>query len=229
MSMRANTLVSVLAFATLCGASVAIANDSDLAHGEKVFKKCSTCHMVGPKVRNRVGPPLNNIMSAKAGQVSDFKYSNAMKKAANDGLHWTEETLDAFLEDPKDFLPKTKMTFRGLKSARDRKDLIAYLATFSGGEMAAIVDEGFTVSADVLAISGDAEYGEYLSSECSTCHRSDGDNDGIPAIVGWQTEDFVTAMHAYREKQRENPVMQLITGRLSDEEIAALAEYFKNL
>lgn len=82
---------------------------------------------------------------------------------------------------------------------------------------------------EVLAIVGDREYGEYLGSECLACHQTDGANDGIPGIVGWPTEDFVIAMHAYRLKLRPNPVMQTMAGRLSDEEIAALAVYFGQL
>lgn len=87
----------------------------------------------------------------------------------------------------------------------------------------------FSVAAAVLAIEGDVEYGEYLASECTTCHQVNGTNDGIPSIVGWETDDFVTAMHAYKEKHRDNPVMQMVTGRLSNDEIAALAAYFKGL
>ena len=81
----------------------------------------------------------------------------------------------------------------------------------------------------MLAIVGDAEYGEYLSSECLTCHQSSGSNDGIPGITAWPTEDFVIAMHAYKQKIRSHPVMQMMAGRLSDEEIAALAAYFSDL
>lgn len=207
-----------------------LANDTgDAVRGKHVFKKCANCHMLGTEARNRVGPPLNNIMAARAGGVAGFKYSRTMQKAAHDNLHWTVETLDAFLLDPKGYLPKTKMSFRGLKNANDRADVIAYLATFSGGSMASKVDEDFAVSEAVLSIEGDPEYGEYLSSECTTCHRVDGDNDGIPGIVGWQTDVFVTAMHAYREKHRDHPVMQMITGRLSDDEIAALAAYFNGI
>lgn len=90
-------------------------------------------------------------------------------------------------------------------------------------------EPAFAVAANILAIEGDPEYGEYLSSECITCHQTSGANDGIPSIVGWDTESFVTAMHAYREKHRENPVMQMVAGRLADDEIAALAAYFKDL
>ena len=87
----------------------------------------------------------------------------------------------------------------------------------------------FSVPEGVLALVGDLEYGEYLAAECTTCHQSDGANDGIPGIVGWETADFVTAMHAYKEQHRENPVMQMVTGRLANDEIAALAAYFKSL
>ena len=223
-----NQLILMLG-AVVFSSNVASEELGDPQRGMQVFKKCSSCHMVGVDARNRVGPPLNNIMSARAAGIADFKYSKALKKAASDGLHWTNDTLDAFIEKPKGFLPKTKMSFRGLKDAADRADLIAYLALFSGGTMAAKVDEGFTVSAEILSLEGDAEYGEYLASECTTCHQTNGENDGIPAIIGWETGDFVTAMHAYKENQRKNPVMQLVTGRLSNEEIAALAEYFKGL
>ena len=81
----------------------------------------------------------------------------------------------------------------------------------------------------ILALEGDAEYGEYLASECKTCHQASGANDGIPGITQWPTEDFVVAMHAYKRKLRPHPVMQMMAGRLNDEEIAALAAYFKDL
>lgn len=89
--------------------------------------------------------------------------------------------------------------------------------------------QGFTVASEVLAIPGDVEYGEYLASECTSCHQTNANSDGIPVIIGWEEDAFVTAMHAYREKHRDNPVMQMIAGRLGDEEIAALASYFKTI
>ena len=79
---------------------------------------------------------------------------------------------------------------------------------------------------EILSLQGDRDYGAYLSSECTTCHQAEGGNAGIPSIVYWPKEDFVTALHAYKSKQRKHPVMQMIAGRLSNEEIAALAAYF---
>ena len=76
---------------------------------------------------------------------------------------------------------------------------------------------------------GDRELGQYLSSECVTCHQATGRFDGIPPIVGWPDAAFVEIMDEYRRKKRPNPVMQTIAGRLSDEEIAALAAYFGGL
>jgi cytochrome c len=36
-------------------------------------------------------------------------------------------------------------------------------------------------------------------------------------------------MHAYKAKLRPHPVMQMMAGRLSNDEIAALAAYFATL
>ena len=79
------------------------------------------------------------------------------------------------------------------------------------------------------AIKGDRDLGEYLSAECVTCHQLSGKFEGIPPIVGWPEESFVTIMNEYRGKQRENAVMRNIAAKFSDEEIAALAAYFGSL
>lgn len=89
-------------------------------------------------------------------------------------------------------------------------------------------------SLTVPAVSGpvaaaDAAYGEYLSSECTTCHRSDGKDKGIPSIVGWPPEQFIAVLKSYKVKDRQNRIMQTITGRLTDEDMAALAAYYATL
>ena len=80
-----------------------------------------------------------------------------------------------------------------------------------------------------LIAGADIGYGEYLSGECVTCHHSAGLNEGIPSITGLDIEGFVYIMHAYRNKKMENPVMQLVAGRLDNEQIASLAVYFGSL
>ncbi len=81
----------------------------------------------------------------------------------------------------------------------------------------------------LLALEGDREYGAYLAAECLTCHSADGEDRGIPGIAGWPREATITALYAYRIKAREHAAMRMIAGRLSDEEIAALALYFEGV
>lgn len=77
--------------------------------------------------------------------------------------------------------------------------------------------------------ASDRELGEYLSSQCTTCHQKSGKAKGIPSIIGWDRESFVAIMNAYKKKERENKVMQSIAASLSDEDISALATYFGSL
>ena len=149
-----------------------------------------------------------------------------------DGLVWTIETLDAYIENPRSLISGTRMSYRGLKDQTKRNDLLAYLRAFSDRPRD-IPEASPTARAsehvlppEILAMQGDPEFGAYLSSECTTCHQRDGSDQGIPSITHWPTEDFVVAMHAYKRQLRPHPVMQMMAGRLTDEEIAALAAYF---
>lgn len=201
----------------------------DVEAGQKQFRRCASCHMVGPDAKDRVGPSLNNIVGAAVAGSADFRYSDAFRDVGEEGQIWDVASLDAFLTSPRDYIRGNRMSFSGLRDAQDRADIIAYLQSFADGETAGEIEAGFMVAPEILAIQGDVEYGEYLGSECKTCHQTSGTNDGIPNIIGLSTDDFATAMHAYREKFRDNPVMQLVANRLDDEEIAALAAYFKDL
>ena len=79
----------------------------------------------------------------------------------------------------------------------------------------------------ILAL-GDKEYGQHLAGECVTCHKANS-NKGIPSINGYDKDVFVTVMLAYKNKEMQNPVMQMIAGRLDNEQIASLALYFNTL
>ena len=112
-------------------AEPADAPDPELvAAGEKVFRQCKACHMVGDGAKNRVGPHLNGVMNRAAGMVDGFRYSSALKDMAADGLVWDEESLAAFLADPRGFMKGTKMGFAGLRSDEDIAAINAYLSTF---------------------------------------------------------------------------------------------------
>ena len=230
--------VVIAVWAALSGAAFAEENATaigDPERGAKMFKRCQSCHQVGQGGKHKVGPHLNGIFFRPAAAFDDYKYSKGMYAAREAGLVWDVDGLSNFLEAPKATVPGTKMSFRGMKKEQDRNDLLAYLRTFSDNPQdipeAAPTARKVEVelAPEILAIVGDPDYGEYLSTECTTCHQTDGAYDGIPSIVQWPAEDFVIAMHAYKIKQREHPVMQMMAGRLSDEEIAALAAYFGNL
>ena len=121
----------VAAKAMLLVLVAASAEAQDVNNGEDVFKKCRPCHQVGYGAKNLVGPLLNGIVGRKAGTVDGFTYSQSNKEAGDKGLVWTEEILLKYLENPMVFMPGTRMSFAGLKEEDDRKDVIAYLKTFS--------------------------------------------------------------------------------------------------
>lgn len=207
-------------------------NFGDPARGEQVFAQCRSCHQIGQGATDRIGPHLNGIFGRRAGAHDGFRYSDDMAMMGADGLTWQIQTLDAYLENPKALVSRTRMNFAGLKDPQDRADILAYLRQFSDSpqnipeaEPTAQARE-VELAPEVLAIVGDTDYGEYLASECTTCHQLDGSDKGIPAITSWPAEDFVVAMHAYKRQIRPHPVMQMMAARLSDEEIAALAAYF---
>ena len=225
----------LIALMILAAGPVAAQQGGDPENGERLWRQCQACHQVGDGARNRVGPILNGIFDQPAAAVEGFRYSAPLTRAAANGLVWNYETLDAFLENPRQLVSGTRMSFRGIEDPDDRADVLAYLRQFSA-DPANIPEASPTdvtvdhsVAPEVLAIVGDPAYGEYLSSECTACHQASGGADGIPSIVAWPTEDFVIAMHAYKEGIRLHPVMQMMAKRLSNEEIAALAAYFGGL
>lgn len=189
--------------------------------GEALYVACASCHEVGEGARNRAGPHLNGIVGRAAGAVEGFRYSSAIGAS---GLVWDADMLSRYIEDPQGTMPGTRMAYRGMADAQQRRDLIAYLATFEVEEQAAPFELSPEAQA-VLAVSPDIGYGEYLSAECTACHSS-GDG-GIPRIEGLEPELFVTAMVEYRTGERIHQVMQMVAGRLGDEEIVSLAMYFK--
>jgi cytochrome c553 len=95
------------------------------------------------------------------------------------------------------------------------------------GAVAALIPFAFAPTLGLGA--GDRALGEYLSSECVTCHQLSGKFQGIPPIVGWPDDSFIEIMNEYRSKRRDNAVMQTIVGKFSNEEVAALAAYFGSL
>ena len=94
--------------------------------GKAAFRKCASCHQVGPSARGGFGPKLTGVIGRKAGATTDYKYSAAMKNA---NIVWTEQNLAGFLKAPSDFIPGNNMRFWGIGNAQQVADLLAYLRT----------------------------------------------------------------------------------------------------
>lgn len=219
----------------LAAGAAQAADGPDPERGAELWRECRSCHDLGPDARNRVGPHLNELFGRRAAAIEGYDYSADMERAGADGLTWNAETLDVYIENPRALVTGTRMAFAGIEDRRDRADLIAYLRRFTVSPQD-IPEAAPTapprdpdVGSRILALEGDPAYGEYLASECVTCHQPDGGDEGIPSITGWPERDFVVAMHAYKNAHRPHPAMQMIAGRLSDEEIAALAAYFEGV
>ncbi|KAK5577472.1 hypothetical protein RB653_002413 [Dictyostelium firmibasis] len=97
----------------------------NVENGEKLFKaRCVQCHTTANGAPNKQGPNLYGLFGRKSGTVAGYAYSEANKNA---GIMWSDQTLFDYLENPKKYIPKTKMAFPGFKSEQDRYDVIAFL------------------------------------------------------------------------------------------------------
>ena len=129
------TAILIIGVAAIAGGISAPAwADGDPARGKKVFSKCKACHKLAAGKKS-IGPSLHGLFGRTAGTLEDFKYSNDVKAAGQKGLVWDAETFVAYIAAPKKYLggvigkkkAKTKMAFNGLRKAKDRADLLAYL------------------------------------------------------------------------------------------------------
>jgi len=124
------TALAVLASFVLTSQSLAV--DGNPTRGQSVFGACAACHSLQPD-QNMTGPSLAGVWNRKAGSLATFsRYSDALKSA---NIVWNDKTLDEWINDPQHIVPGNQMTFAGVKDARQRADLLAYLkeATQKGG------------------------------------------------------------------------------------------------
>ena len=148
--------------------AVAMANEFGNAKlGEKVYAQCVACHQVGKNATAGIGPALNGIFGRQVGAVEGFNYSDSLLRLKYNGMRWNFDNLDAYIENPRAFAQQTRMGYAGLADPQARADLLAYLRLFSDNP-ANIPEAAPTASkqevqlpADILALKGDREYGEY--------------------------------------------------------------------
>ncbi|MGE0226805.1 MAG: cytochrome c family protein [Acetobacteraceae bacterium] len=118
--------LTALAFASIVLLPLAPARAQDATAGEATFKRlCGACHspLAG---KNMVGPSLFGVIGRTAGSVPNFRYSKPNRES---GKVWDATSLDPYLTNPRAVIPGTTMVFVGIKDAKQRADVIAYLAT----------------------------------------------------------------------------------------------------
>lgn len=101
---------------------------ADVKAGQSISTRCQQCHDLSKGGPNKIGPNLWGVVDRPRASHPGFDYSSAMKSK---GGSWTYDELFKFLKQPQAYIPGTKMTFAGLRSAQDRVNLIAYLRTQS--------------------------------------------------------------------------------------------------
>lgn len=187
VAARNSAFGALLALAAIA-APATVQAAGDAANGEKVFRKCATCHMVGENAKNKVGPVLTGVIGRAAGTAEDFRYGASLAAAGEAGLVWSEDEIFTYLENPRGFLSdklgdkraRSKMAFR-LRGEDDRRDVIAYLATFSE----AVEEAAVETSDDV----------EVASAEGASTAVAEATESGIAAVEA-AAETAVAAVKA---------------------------------
>ena len=119
------SIVVLIVISSLWQATVAAPEDGQLTFNNV----CRTCHMIN-EGDNRLGPSLHKIIGRKAGSLSNYSYSTAMKGA---DLVWDRAALDRFISNPDQVVPGNNMKpFSGLSSAEERAEIITFLEANGG-------------------------------------------------------------------------------------------------
>ncbi len=148
------TAMGVLAFCVGLWSMSGFASETgDPAKGQEVYRTCAACHSLTPG-RHMTGPSLAGIWGRKAGTIEGFtRYSKAFKRT---DIIWDEHSLDAWLANPRGYLPGNRMTFRGLADEIQRRDLIAFLRSVSekegpsSGQQSESMSEGTMSQGEIL-------------------------------------------------------------------------------
>jgi cytochrome c len=99
-------------------------SEGNSGRGQRVFGACAACHSLRPD-QNMTGPSLAGLWNRKAGTLASFtRYSPALQSS---NVVWNDKTLDEWVANPEHLIPGNQMTLAGIKDARRRADLLAFL------------------------------------------------------------------------------------------------------
>lgn len=129
--MKISKLISLCAASAIVMAAFGALAAGDIEKGKNLAKKCKACHTLNEGGKNRLGPNLFDILDKPAGGVKGYKYSRALSAS---GITWDEATFTDFVAKPKKVIRGTKMSFRGIRKATQRADLLAYFQTLRSGD-----------------------------------------------------------------------------------------------
>jgi cytochrome c len=162
--------LSKLIFLSVAGVMIAVTSQAlaagDIAKGKKFAKKCKSCHTFKEGGKNGLGPNLFGILGKPAGVVEGYKYSKAMSSS---GIVWDDSIFIEFITKPKKVIKGTKMSFKGIRKATQRADLLAYFSTLRS-ETANPVDAGNVEDGILVA-----------KNHCTVCHTF---NKGGKVVYG---------------------------------------------
>jgi cytochrome c len=156
---------------------------ADPARGEKVFLQCKACHVAEEGAQVTVGPNLWGVINRPVGSQPDYDYSDSLKAI---GGHWDYETLSRYLFDPKAMAPESRMLFDGVKSARERADLLAYLRTLAH-EPVALPDAPADSEGPLYGGLPAGEGREAVYFTCRACHALEQFTDRSLSREEWDT------------------------------------------
>lgn len=126
------TPFALAALATLLAAPTFAQGAGDAEAGRRVFNQCRACHTTEQGGRSTVGPNLHGVFGRTAGTLAGFRYSEPMREKGSGGLVWNDETIRAYVANPRAVVPGGSMSFPGLRNEQQITDLVAFLRQATG-------------------------------------------------------------------------------------------------
>jgi len=92
-----------------------------------------------------------------------------------------------------------------------------------------VLSAAFMMTQSVLAGSADA--GKQKASGCTSCHGMNGKstNPNNPNLAGQKKNYLMKALKDYRDKKREDAMMNSLAAALSDEDIDDIATFYSSV
>jgi sulfide dehydrogenase cytochrome subunit len=88
---------------------------------------------------------------------------------------------------------------------------------------------GWVVASPLAPAVAGPGHGAQIAATCAACHRLDGRGAGTTPIIGFSADRLVGMMRAFRSNDTPNHIMHAVSLSLSDDDIAAVAQYLAAL